>query len=151
MLLMIMMRWCCWSNDALMLLGHCCYWFCWCCWCCWWSSFYGPPVMLIGVRAHLNGIAWLSEFCTVVQRLVFLFPHWQHQRVWGDSRAVFEAPAEACWEASRAEWCFGQSNVLCESADTSHDGLCCTAILHCTLSDDLCPMQIYLKRQLCCS
>ena len=28
--------------------------------------------MLIGVRAHLNGIAWSSEFRTVVQRLV---PH----------------------------------------------------------------------------
>ena len=26
--------------------------------------------MLIGVRAHLNGIAWSSEFRTVVQRLV---------------------------------------------------------------------------------
>ena len=26
----------------------------------------------IGVRAHLNGIAWSSEFRTVVQRLVYL-------------------------------------------------------------------------------
>ena len=28
--------------------------------------------MQIGVRAHLNGIAWSSEFRTVVQRLVFM-------------------------------------------------------------------------------
>ena len=29
--------------------------------------------MQIGVQAHLNGIAWSSEFRTVVQRLVFIF------------------------------------------------------------------------------
>ena len=38
--------------------------------------------MQIGVRAHLNGIAWSSEFRTVVQRLVFnifwmVSQHWE--------------------------------------------------------------------------
>ena len=34
--------------------------------------------MQIGVQAHINGIAWSSEFRTVVQRLVLHIPHICH-------------------------------------------------------------------------
>ena len=59
-------NWCCWNADALMLLMH---------WCCWSNDAAVVDKMQIGVRAHLKGIAWsseTSEFCTVVQCLVFV-------------------------------------------------------------------------------
>ena len=80
-----LMRWCCWCADALM---HWSCWCCWCCcccwctdaadaadalmhWCCWSNDAAVVDKMQIGVRAHLKGTAWSSEFRTVVQCLVF--------------------------------------------------------------------------------
>ena len=64
------------AADALMLLMH---WSCWCAnaadallhWCCWSNDAAVVDKMQIAVRAHLKGIAWSSEFRTVVQCLVF--------------------------------------------------------------------------------
>ena len=51
--LMLLMRWCCWCADAVDAVDAAV-----------------VDKMQIGVRAHLNGIAWSSEIRTVVQRLV---------------------------------------------------------------------------------
>ena len=61
--LMLQMYWCCWCADALMLLMH---------WCYWSNDAAVVDKMQICVWAHLKGIAWSSEFRTVVQCLVFV-------------------------------------------------------------------------------
>ena len=61
--LMLLMHWCTDAADALMLLMR---------WCCWSND--AADKMQIGERAHLKGIAWSSEFRTVVQCLVMHVP-----------------------------------------------------------------------------
>ena len=92
LMLMLLMRWCCWcaDADALMLLMH---------WCYWSNDAAVVDKMQICVWAHLKGIALSSEFRTVVQCLVDI----------NISGAILASEVSCSWSRISCTWTSEQS------------------------------------------
>ena len=54
MLLILLMRWCCWYADSLILLMH------WCCWCCWCGDIV-DALMLLMLRMLRMRCCWCAD------------------------------------------------------------------------------------------